>query len=80
MDDPITNSRVTESNAVFATTHWSVVLLARRPDATGVREALEKLGRTYWAPLYTFVRRQGSSREDAQDLTQEFFARLLAKA
>lgn len=40
---------------------------------------MEKLCRVYWLPLYTFIRRQGESPHDAQDLTQEFFARLLEK-
>jgi RNA polymerase sigma-70 factor (ECF subfamily) len=64
----------------FATTHWSVVLAAReRGDSPQATAALEKLCRAYWYPLYAYVRRQGCSPEDAQDLTQEFFARLLAK-
>ncbi len=61
------------------TTHWSVVLSARQPDSPQATEALETLCRTYWYPLYAFVRRQGCSPQDAQDLTQEFFARLLEK-
>jgi RNA polymerase sigma-70 factor (ECF subfamily) len=61
----------------FATTHWSVVLAAGQGDDTRAREALEKLCRAYWYPLYAFVRRQNRSPHDAQDLTQEFFARLL---
>jgi DNA-directed RNA polymerase specialized sigma24 family protein len=64
---------------LFATTHWSVVLAARDPDSPRAAEALEELCRAYWYPLYAYVRRQGYSPEDAQDLTQEFFARLLAK-
>jgi RNA polymerase sigma factor (sigma-70 family) len=64
----------------FATTHWSVVLLAGQEDSSSnAQEALEKLCRAYWYPLYVFVRRQGNSPEDAQDLTQEFFSRLLEK-
>jgi len=63
----------------FVTTHWSVVLSAREQDSPRNREALETLCRTYWFPLYAFVRRQGRSPHDAQDLTQEFFARLLEK-
>ena len=65
--------------AAFATTHWSVVLKAARissPEASG---ALESLCRTYWYPLYAFVRRAGNSPHDAQDFTQAFFARLLEK-
>lgn len=62
----------------FVTTHWSVVLTAGRSDTTRARDALAKLCRTYWYPLYAYVRRRGYSAPDAQDLTQEFFARLLA--
>jgi len=65
--------------ARFATTHWSVVLAAghsRAPDAQG---ALEALCQAYWYPLYVYVRRRGYGVEEAQDLTQEFFARLLGK-
>jgi RNA polymerase sigma factor (sigma-70 family) len=65
--------------AVFATTHWSVVLQAGSGDSPQAAEALERLCRTYWYPIYAFVRRQGRSPEDAQDLTQDFFAHLLAK-
>src|SRR6266851_3932781 len=63
----------------FTTTHWSVVLMAGQADSPQANEALEKLCRTYWYPLYVFVRRQGNSPEDAQDLTQAFFSRLLEK-
>jgi len=63
----------------FATTHWSVVLAAGEGNSAQATDALEKLCRTYWLPLYAYVRRKGSGPEDAQDLTQEFFARLLEK-
>ena len=63
----------------FNTTHWSVVLLAGQSPAPDADAALDKLCRTYWYPLYAYVRRAGHSPEDAQDLTQEFFARLLEK-
>jgi RNA polymerase sigma-70 factor (ECF subfamily) len=63
----------------FTTTHWSVVLAAGRGDSPAAQQALERLCRTYWYPLYAFVRRQGRGPEEAQDLTQEFFARFLAK-
>jgi RNA polymerase sigma factor (sigma-70 family) len=63
----------------FALTHWTVVLAAGASDSTHARDALETLCRTYWHPIYAFVRRQGHSPHDAQDLTQEFFARLLEK-
>jgi RNA polymerase sigma factor (sigma-70 family) len=72
-------SRAPSAAARFDTTHWSVVLLARRSEVPQAKEALENLCRTYWYPLYAFVRRQGHSSHDAQDLTQEFFARLLEK-
>src|ERR671914_474591 len=62
----------------FRTTHWSMVLHARG-DSSGAHAALAKLCQTYWYPLYAFVRRQGYAPHDAQDLTQEFFARLLEK-
>ena len=63
----------------FATTHWSVVCSAGQTNSIHAHEALEKLCRTYWYPVYGFVRRQGKNSHDAQDLTQEFFARLLEK-
>ena len=63
----------------FATTHWSVVLAAGDSTSPQTNEALEKLCATYWYPLYAYVRRKGHSPEDAQDLTKEFFARLLEK-
>jgi RNA polymerase sigma-70 factor (ECF subfamily) len=64
--------------AAFVTTHWSVVLTAQGESAAA-EEALEKLCRTYWWPLYGFVRRQGYTPEEAQDLTQGFFAMLLER-
>jgi len=64
--------------ARFATTHWSVVLRAGRNDTAGAAEALSRLCRIYWFPLYAQVRRRGYNAHDAQDLTQGFFARLLA--
>src|SRR5437867_12097421 len=63
----------------FATTHWSVVLSAGRHDTTCANVALEKLCQTYWYPLYAYARRRGHSPEDAQDLTQGFFACLLER-
>jgi RNA polymerase sigma factor (sigma-70 family) len=66
-------------SGLFATTHWSVVLAAGHASSPHAQEALEQLCRTYWYPLYAYVRRQGHSPEDAQDLTQDFFAHLLAK-
>jgi RNA polymerase sigma-70 factor (ECF subfamily) len=64
----------------FEHTRWSIVLAAQNTDdTTRARDALGKLCGTYWYPLYAFVRRAGTSPHDAQDLTQEFFARLLEK-
>jgi RNA polymerase sigma factor (sigma-70 family) len=66
--------------ASFTPTHWSVVLAAGgHTDSTSARDALERLCRNYWVPIYAFVRRQGHNPHDAEDLTQEFFARLLEK-
>jgi RNA polymerase sigma factor (sigma-70 family) len=65
-------------DVAFATTQWSVVLTAQ-DESPAAKEALEKLCRTYWWPLYGFVRRQGYKPQDAQDLTQSFFARLLER-
>ncbi|MEX2141530.1 MAG: sigma-70 family RNA polymerase sigma factor [Pirellulales bacterium] len=64
---------------VFSTTHWSVVLSAADTESPRCQQALEQLCRSYWYPLYCFVRRQGYRPEDAQDSTQEFFARFLQK-
>lgn len=74
-----TDSEPQVRGVVFATTHWSVVLAARQQDTPESAAALEQLCRSYWYPLYAYIRRRGHSPEDAQDLTQEFFARLLAK-
>jgi len=72
-------SRSVSREGIFATTHWSVVLAAGGPGTPESAAALEQLCRTYWYPLYAYVRRRGYSPEDAQDLTQEFFLRLLHK-
>jgi RNA polymerase sigma factor (sigma-70 family) len=64
--------------ALFTTTHWSVVLEAQG-ESPAAEEALEKLCRTYWRPIYSFVRRQGARSEDAEDLTQGFFTLLLER-
>lgn len=64
-------------NATFATTHWSVVLAAGQGAPPRAGEALETLCRAYWYPLYAYVRHRGHGAEDAQDLTQDFFARWL---
>ena len=64
--------------AAFTTTHWSMVLEAQG-ESPAAQEALEKLCRIYWRPIYSFLRRQGISADDAQDLTQGFFALLLER-
>jgi RNA polymerase sigma-70 factor (ECF subfamily) len=69
---------VDAGGAAFVTTQWSVVLLAQG-QSPAADEALEKLCRTYWWPLYGFVRRNGYDPEEAQDLTQGFFALLLER-
>jgi RNA polymerase sigma factor (sigma-70 family) len=64
--------------ATFTTTHWTVVLEAQG-ESPAAQEALETLCRTYWRPIYSFVRRQGIEPEEAKDLTQGFFALLLER-
>ena len=63
----------------FDTTHWSLILSAAgsNADEQKTREALTELCRTYWRPVFVFVSRQGYSVEEAQDLTQDFFAMIL---
>jgi RNA polymerase sigma factor (sigma-70 family) len=69
----------TENGAVaFTTTHWSVVLTAQG-ESPAAHEALESLCRIYWRPIYSFVRRQGFGREEAEDITQGLFAQLLER-
>src|ERR1700730_7477606 len=63
----------------FPTTLWTVVLHAGRDKGAHVRAALAQLCQAYWYPLYSFVRRRGYSPQDAEDLTQAFFAQLLEK-
>ena len=69
----------TQNGGAFVTTHWSLVLAAGNSASEAAQPALETLCRTYWLPLYAFARRLGKSPEDASDLTQGFFARLLEK-
>ena len=64
---------------IFATTHWSVVLAAGGSSSPNVREALERLCRAYWFPLYCYARRLRPATEDAKDLTQSFFEMLLTR-
>lgn len=78
-DTNLSEPATPQSDARFATTHWSVVLKASQPDRTGYCQALETLCRTYWYPLYTYLRRKGYSTHQAEDFTQGFFATLLEK-
>src|SRR5215471_20369617 len=83
VDDQVTSLTADGGSAnqgpiAFTTTHWSVVLAAQGPSPEA-EEALEKLCRTYWRPIYGFVRRQGTESEEAKDLTQGFFALLLER-
>src|SRR5438445_11746311 len=63
---------------MFTTTHWSVVLEAQG-ESPAAQEALENLCRTYWRPIYAFVRREGTKTEEAKDITQGFFALILER-
>jgi RNA polymerase sigma factor (sigma-70 family) len=71
--------RAMGDSPVFRTTHWSVVLAAGDPQSPEAQSALARLCQAYWYPLYCCVRRHGRSPEDAQDLTQAFFAKLIEK-
>jgi RNA polymerase sigma factor (sigma-70 family) len=71
-------STVPRGRAIFSTTNWSVVLEAQG-QSPAAQQALEKLCRTYWRPVYSFIRREGTGHEEAEDLTQAFFALLLQR-
>jgi RNA polymerase sigma-70 factor (ECF subfamily) len=81
MEKPANSFVVSEASGRgdFTTTHWSVVLQAGDTDSVEASHALETLCCSYWYPLYAYIRRHGHSPHDAQDLTQEFFARLLER-
>ncbi len=68
-----------ESPGWFATTHWSVVLQAREGDSPAAARALAQLCQTYWGPINAYIRGRGHPSADAEDLTQQFFARFLEK-
>jgi DNA-directed RNA polymerase specialized sigma24 family protein len=68
-----------ESADLFPSTHWTMVLMAGQNASPEATAALETLCRTYWYPLYVYIRRKGHGAEEAQDLTQEYFLRLLEK-
>ena len=76
---PASQPEPSGTSGQFTTTHWSVVVAAGRRDSPDATAALENLCRTYWYPLYAYVRRRGYEAPDAEDLTQELFARLLEK-
>ncbi len=78
MPDTATSS-ASQPGGMFLPTRWSVVIAAGRGKPAEATRALEELCVAYWYPLYAFVRRAGHGAHDAQDLTQEFFARLLAR-
>ena len=73
------NKAASASAARFETTHWSVVLAAKESGTSEGGAALEKLCRTYWSPLYAYLRKEGSMPTDAQDLVQGFLADLLER-
>lgn len=79
MSKPASTENADAPPPLFLTTRWSVVVTAQDKASPDSAEALEALCRAYWYPLYVFVRRQGHTPHDAQDLTQEFFAQLLEK-
>lgn len=70
---------VAQPAQLFATTQWSAVNLAGQDSSPEAKLALERLCATYWYPLYAYVRRKGHSVDEAQDLTQEFFAYFLER-
>src|SRR5206468_4743141 len=82
-EDEVTSIAATDASGqhggvAFTTTHWSVVLEAQG-ESPAAQEALEKLCRTYWRPIFAFLRRQGRPPEEAEDITQGFFAQLLER-
>lgn len=77
MPERLQSNGFNRAGAQFTTTHWSVVLAARDGESPRAADALGQLCGTYWYPLYAYIRRRGHEPHDAQDLTQEFFARLL---
>ena len=72
-------NRTGSNQPAFTTTHWSMVLAASRSESQQADEALENLCRTYWYPIFIFLRRSGWTPQDAEDLTQAFFELVLHK-
>src|SRR5262245_33814345 len=82
MSDPSESTSTTSAQDAadwFGTTHWSVVRAAGEGATPAARQAVEQLCTLYWPPLYGYIRRRGHPEEEAKDLTQEFFARLLSR-
>lgn len=79
MSDASSNGQRSPATGRFATTRWSLIVAAGAPDLPESHAALTELCSTYWPPLYAYVRKRGQSVDNARDLTQEFFARLLEK-
>lgn len=89
VDDPLTRATTVDASRqpsgragrpAFVTTQWSIVLAAGGGAISGAQDALDQLCGDYWLPLYAYVRRLGHSREEAEDLTQGFFERLLERS
>lgn len=79
MPDAETKTGASNTSGRFDTTHWSVVLMAGQTSSPDRAAALEKLCRAYWFPVFVFAQRRGFRPEDAKDLTQQFFSRLLER-
>jgi RNA polymerase sigma-70 factor (ECF subfamily) len=79
MAEPVCHQSADNESAHFTTTHWGLVSIAGGDTSTASRAALDELCRAYWYPLYAYVRRQGYSPADAEDLTQEFLSYLCRK-
>jgi RNA polymerase sigma factor (sigma-70 family) len=78
-DQTASNDPTTGKDASFTNTRWTLIAAARCDGSPGAAEALETLCRTYWYPLYVYVRRRGHNAQDAEDLTQAFFYHLLQR-
>lgn len=74
-----TNNQPKQGGFGFQTTHWSLVLKAREGDSSDAHTALETLCRSYWRPIFHFIRARGHQGDEAQDLTQEFFRLVIEK-
>ncbi|MHC4912076.1 MAG: RNA polymerase sigma factor [Planctomycetota bacterium] len=79
MSDKHKNRSIPSGQGRFATTHWSVVQAAGLPNSSRYKSSLETLCKTYWYPLYAYLRRHGYNADQASDYTQAFFARIMEK-